>query len=130
MSTVGEDGWPYGVPVNYVVVESDIYAHCAQAGHKLENIAFEDRVSFCAVAAAEVLPAELSTRFESVVVFGRAALVTDDAEKHRALEALLMRFAAEYPTVGAEAIRKHSSHTAILRITPERVTGKANKAIR
>ncbi len=127
LSTLGEDDWPYGVPVNHVIAEGRIYVHCAQAGHKLENLAFESKVSYCAVASSEIRPAELATNFESTVVFGRAELVTEDGEKRRALEALLMRFAPLHPAEGADAMRKEYGRTAVLRITPERVTGKARQ---
>jgi len=127
LSTLGEDGWPYGVPVNHVVVEGRIYIHCAQAGHKVENLAFESKVSYCAVANAEVQPAELATNFESAVVFGRAELVTEDIEKRQALEALLKRFAPQHPAEGAEAMRKEFGRTAVLRITPEHLTAKARR---
>ena len=50
LSTLGADGWPYGVPVNHVLCADVLYIHCARKGHKLENIAHEGRVSFCAVA--------------------------------------------------------------------------------
>jgi len=127
LSTLGENGWPYGVPVNHVVVEGRIYIHCAQAGHKVENLAFESKVSFCAVASSEVQPAELSTNYESAVVFGRAELVTEDIEKRQALEALLKRFAPQHPAEGAEAMRKEFGRTAVLRITPEHLTAKARR---
>jgi len=127
LSTLGEDGWPYGVPVNHVVVGHRIYIHCAQAGHKLENLAFESKVSYCAVASSEIRPAELSTNFESAVVFGMGAVVTDDIEKRLALEALLSRFAPHHPEAGAEAMRKDFARTAVLRIIPERLTGKARR---
>lgn len=127
LSTLGEDGWPYGVPVNHAVVEDRIYIHCAQAGHKLENLAFESRVSYCAVASSVVQPAELSTDFESAVVFGRAELVTADAEKRQALEALLARFAPQHPAEGSEAMRTEYGRTAVIRIVPEHVTGKARR---
>lgn len=127
LSTLGVDGWPYGVPVNHVVVDGRIYAHCAQAGHKLENLAFESKTSYCAVAHSEVRPEELSTDFESAVVFGRAIVVTDETERRMALGALLERFAPQHPAEGAEAMQKDFAHTAVLRITPERVTGKARR---
>ena len=127
LSTMGEDGWPYGVPVNHVVVEGRLYVHCAQAGHKLENLAFETKVSYCAVAQSEVRPAELSTNFESAVLFGRAVSVTDEPEKRMALEALLARFAPQHPAEGAEAMHKDFARTAVLCITPERLTGKARR---
>src|SRR5271157_1423244 len=92
LATVGADGWPYAVPVNHVLAGNTLYIHCAVEGHKLENIAHEERVSFCAVASATVLPDKLSTLYESAIAFGRAALVTDPAEKRRALELLAVRF--------------------------------------
>lgn len=127
LSTLGEDGWPYGVPVNHVVLEGRIYVHCAQAGHKLENLAFESKVSYCAVASSEIRPAELSTNFESAILFGRAVVVTEEAEKRQALEALLSRFAPHHPAEGAEAMRKDFARTAVLCIRPERLTGKARR---
>ena len=92
LSTVGADGWPYGVPVNHVLSGDTLYLHCALAGHKLENIAHEERVSFCAVASAAVVPARLSTLYESAIAFGRAAVVTDAGERKRAFELLAARF--------------------------------------
>ena len=91
LATVGKDGWPYAVPLNHVLAGDVLYLHCALEGHKLENLAHEERVSYCAVATAEVIPAELSTLYESAVVFGRATLVTDAEEKHRALKLLIER---------------------------------------
>jgi nitroimidazol reductase NimA-like FMN-containing flavoprotein (pyridoxamine 5'-phosphate oxidase superfamily) len=129
LATVGEDGWPYAVPVNHVVAGDLIYVHCASDGHKLENLVHEERVSYCAVASAQVLPAKLSTLYESAVVFGRAAVVTDAAEKRRALELLGQRFCAEFPGEVEEAIRKDGPRTAIVRIRIERITGKAQRAV-
>ena len=46
LSTVGEDGYPYAVPVNYAYINGNIYFHCAREGHKLDNISFNNKVSF------------------------------------------------------------------------------------
>jgi nitroimidazol reductase NimA-like FMN-containing flavoprotein (pyridoxamine 5'-phosphate oxidase superfamily) len=127
LATVGEDGWPYAVPVNHVVAGDVIYVHCASDGHKLENLGHEGRVSYCAVAGAQVMPQELSTLYESAVVFGRAAVVTDASEKQRALELLGQRFSAEFPREVADAIRKDGPRTAVVRIRIERITGKARR---
>jgi len=112
LATVGADGWPYAVPVNHVLSENVLYIHCALEGHKLENIAHEERVSFCAVAGATVLPAKLSTLYESAVVFGRAALVTDPTEKRRALELLAVRFCGALSPEAEKAIATSGSRTA------------------
>ena len=127
LATVGADGWPYAVPVNHVLAGDVLYIHCAQEGHKLENLAQEERVSFCAVADARVLPATLSTLYESAIVFGRAALVTDSAEKQRALELLAIRFCGAVTPAAEAEIATSGSRTAVVRIRIERIAGKAHR---
>src|SRR5689334_11917769 len=73
LSSCGPDGQPYGIPLSYCVIGDAIYFHCALEGHKLENIVADSRVSFCVVGTTEVLPDKFSTRYESVIVSGRAA---------------------------------------------------------
>jgi nitroimidazol reductase NimA-like FMN-containing flavoprotein (pyridoxamine 5'-phosphate oxidase superfamily) len=126
LATLGDDKWPYAVPVNHVLSGDVIYIHCAIEGHKLENIAHEERVSFCAVTGATVLPAKLTTLYESAIVFGRAALVTDSKEKLRALELLAARFCGALTPEAEKAIATSASRTAVVRIRLERITGKAH----
>jgi nitroimidazol reductase NimA-like FMN-containing flavoprotein (pyridoxamine 5'-phosphate oxidase superfamily) len=132
LATVGEDGWPYAVPLNQVVICDALYAHCALEGHKLQNIAHEERVSYCAIASARVVPATLSTLYESAIVFGRAALVRDADEKRCVLKLLTERFCGR----GEEQDKRFEEHmrknrdgqdTAIVRIAIERITGKAHR---
>jgi nitroimidazol reductase NimA-like FMN-containing flavoprotein (pyridoxamine 5'-phosphate oxidase superfamily) len=127
LATVGEDGWPYAVPLNHVLAADVLYLHCAVEGHKLANLAHEERVSYCAVASAHVMPAMLSTLYESAVVFGRARLVTDAAEKRRALQLLIARFGGDPGAQLEEALRKWDARTAVIRIEVERITGKAQR---
>ena len=127
LATVGEDGWPYAVPLNHVLAGDDLYLHSALHGHKLENLAFESRVSYCAVASAEVLPAELSTLYESAVVFGTATIVEEPQERRRAMELLAERFSAGFPREAEAEIAKDGPRTAILRLHIERLTGKAHR---
>jgi len=127
LATMGADGWPYAVPVNHVLTGDLLYIHCATEGHKLENIAHEERVSFCAVAGARVLPAKLSTLYESAIVFGRAALVRDAVEKRRALELLAVRFCGALTPEAEKAIDASDARTAVVRVRIERIAGKAHR---
>jgi len=127
LATVGEDGWPYAVPLNHALVDGALVLHCASSGHKLENLAGEPRVSYCAVASEEVLPAELATRYESAIVFGRARRVDNEAEKRAALEQFGRRFAPEHPAEIQDSIAKDLGRVVVLRIEIERVTGKARR---
>lgn len=126
LSTVDADGQPYGIPLSYCVIGDALYFHSAVAGHKLENIAANDRVSFCVVGATEVLPEQLATRYESVVVTGRATEVLA-AEKQLGLEGLLRKYSAGFQEAGLEYITAAWEKTRVYRVSIEHISGKARR---
>jgi hypothetical protein len=127
LATVDAEGWPYAVPLNHAVVDGALILHSAREGHKLRNIQANERVSYCVVTQADTLPLELATRYESAIVFGRARLLTGEVEHLAALQSLGARFAPGHPEAVAREIAKDAFRTAVLRITLERVTGKARR---
>jgi len=78
LSTIGEDGYPYGIPLNYTYFNNCICFHCAQEGHKLENIDYNRKVSFCVVTKSDVLGNEFDTDYESAIAFGKATVIMDE----------------------------------------------------
>ena len=126
LSTVGENGYAYGVPLSYVYHRGNIYFHCAVEGNKLDNIRFNNKVSFCVVGDTEPLPDKFSYRYESVIVFGHAEEVYDK-EKEDALVAIIQKYSAEYMEKGMEYIRKDGNKTKVIKINIEHLTGNARK---
>lgn len=126
LSTCGPDGQPYGMPLSYCVIDGAIYFHCAVEGRKLENIVAESRVSFCVVGATEVLPAKFATRYESVIVSGRATEVFE-GEKQRALEGLVAKYSAGFHAEGLRYIAAQDGRTRVFRIGMEAICGKARR---
>lgn len=126
LSTCGPDGQPYGIPLSYCLANDAIYFHCAVEGHKLDNIAADSRVSFCVVGATQVLPDQFATRYESVVVSGRALELFDE-EKQQVLEGLVAKYSAEFRLPGLEYIRAMGEATRVFRVTIEEVCGKARR---
>jgi hypothetical protein len=124
LSTVNGNEQPYGVPLNYVLMNNCIYFHCALEGHKLDNLAANPKVSFCVVGRTKVLPAEFSTEFESVIVFGRASLIEGE-ERYQALNALIEKYSPEFVSEGSAYIEKFDSQTNLVRIEIQHMTGKA-----
>lgn len=79
LSTIGKDGYPYGVPLNYAYEDGCIYFHCAkEVGHKYENMKYCDKVSFTVVGKSEVLSQSFSMDYESVIVFGTVSEIKED----------------------------------------------------
>ena len=91
----GEGGYPYAVPLSYAYADGKLWFHCARAGHKLDAIIRDPKVSFCVTDRDQVVPLEYTTYFRSVILFGRARVLEDPAEIRAALERLALRYAPE-----------------------------------
>ena len=126
LSTVSNDGQPYGVPVSYAYTGEVIYFHCAVDGHKLDNLRANNRVSFCVVGKTQVLPDKFATNYESVIVFGAAHEVVD-GEKHAALIELLKKYSPGFMEKGERYIKGDGPKARIYKIVIESLTGKARK---
>lgn len=126
LSTCGPDGQPYGIPLNYCVLNDAIYFHCAVEGHKLENLAAESRVSFCVVGKTEVMPDQFATRYESVVVSGRAAEAFAE-EKQQALEGILAKYAGGFLEKGLDYIEAAGERARVFKIGIDTLRGKARR---
>jgi len=127
LSTVSAQGRPYGVPVNFCVLDGHIYFHGAVEGAKLDNIEHSPEVSFCVVGATEVLPGEFGAKYESCVIEGRASEAFDD-EKQRALEGLVAKYSQGFEAQGRRYINGLRDQTRVFRISVVSVTGKARRA--
>lgn len=123
LSTVGNDGQPYGVPLNYAYKDNCIYFHCALTGHKIDNIDNNPKVSFCTVGDTKVLPSEFSTNYVSVVVFGVASEVLG-TERYNALVLLLEKFSPEFLEEGKKYIEKKDKATKVFKIQIQHISGK------
>ena len=126
LSTMGEDGYPYGVPMNYVFANQAIYLHCATTGHKLDNIAHNQKVSFTVVGKTEILPEKFSTKYESVIVFGRARKISGD-EKTAGLSLFVDKYSSDFQDEGKAYIKKNAASTCLIEIQIEHITGKAKR---
>ena len=74
LSMIGDDGYPYGIPLDHWYSEEDnkLYFHCAKVGHKIDAIDGCPKVSFCVIDKDDVVPEQLTTVYRSVIVFGKA----------------------------------------------------------
>lgn len=125
LSVNGDDGYPYGIPVNYVYVNDAVYIHSAKYGYKIDALKKDDKVCFSAIIRSKILPEQFTAEFESVVAFGKAELVADDAEKQNVLETFIKRFSPGLEDAGAKMIKTNFPDTAIIKVNVESVTGKA-----
>ena len=125
LAVLGDNGYPYAVPLSYVYDGSVLYFHCSKSGHKLDAIKSYDKVSFCVVDQDDVVPKKYTTYFRSVILFGRAGLLDKDEEILSAIEKLAIKY---HPTDNKEnrdiAIKKEFAAMCIVKIEIDNMTGK------
>ncbi len=126
LSTVADDGKPYGVPLSFCVIDDCIYFHSAVEGQKIDNIEYNKSVSFCVVGDTKILPEEFSVKYESVIVFGEVEEVFN-SEKQIALEELLRKYSPDFFEKGIKYIDDLRDKTRVFKISINQLTGKARK---
>ena len=124
VGVLGDDGYPYTVPINYVSLENKIYFHSAKKGHKVDAIAKEPKVSMTVVEKDDVVSREFTTYFRSIQLFGKAYVVEDEAERNVAFRALCEKFRGADLDRYEEIMSKEAAAAAIVRIDIEHITGK------
>lgn len=121
LSTIGDNGFPYGAPFNFYYSNENIYILTTE-GYKVDNILGNDKVSFCIVAEAKEISTEVSTYYESVIVFGRAKVITD-AEAESAIASIKRK----YNINGKVSKIKDKDDVVVLKIQIEFETGKLRR---
>ena len=123
IACLGDGDYPYAVPVSYVYSNGRIYFHSAKAGHKVDAIIANSRVSFAVVDEDKIVSSEYTTYFRSVIVFGLARIVEGD-ERLSAFAALVEKYSGDQSEeVKAMEISK-CEHSHIIAIDIENMTGK------
>ena len=70
LALLGDNDYPYAVPISYVYDDGKIYFHSAKSGHKIDAIQRTEKASFCVIDKDLVVPEEYTTYFRSVIAFG------------------------------------------------------------
>lgn len=124
LSVHGEDGYPYGIPMNfyYDLDENIIYFHCAKEGHKLDAIASNDKVCVTIYNQGFQEEGDWVYNVTSLVIFGKATLISDeDIKREKALK-LALKY---YPTPeSAEAELSAVDRMNLLAVKIDHMTGK------
>ncbi len=123
LACLGDDGFPYAVPLNYHYEDNAIYFHSALNGHKIDAILNEPKVSFSIVNSYKLLPEELNTHFESVIIFGKASIVKNE-EKRNILYNLGMKYSFDFEKVVNDAVKGQFRTTALVKIQIDHKEGK------
>jgi uncharacterized protein len=127
LATVCKDGYPMIKPLNFAYCDRKIYFHTAQEGEKIDDIRRDNRVCFevdlpIAYVRGDANPCQAEYLYRSVIIKGRAHIITDSREKFFALKRLMEKYQPEggYGDFPVEKL----AITGVVRIDIEEMTGK------
>lgn len=125
-SVIGDDGYPYTIPVDFYYDEKEhrIYLHGAKNGHKIDAIKNCDKVCFTTWDQGFKTEGNWEWNSTSVVIFGRARLLEDRSIWEDKLLKMTIKY---YPSIEeAEAEMKTPPIHAVqmIAIDIEHMTGK------
>jgi len=123
LACLGDEGYPYAVPLSYVYFNNKIYFHSAKTGHKIDAIMKNPRVSFAVIDEDTIISEEYTTYFRSVIAFGRARIVEGD-EWLEAFGALVEKYSGDQPSEAKHKEISGCTQACIIAIDVEHITGK------
>jgi nitroimidazol reductase NimA-like FMN-containing flavoprotein (pyridoxamine 5'-phosphate oxidase superfamily) len=126
LACLGDEGYPYAVPLSYVYLDGKIYFHSAKEGHKVDAVAKNPKVSFAVVDEDTIVSEEYTSHYRSVIAFGEARIADGD-ERLKAFKALVEKYSGDRPE--DEKIREISNcmQADIVAIDVAHMTGKVAK---
>lgn len=127
LSVHGDDGYPYGVPVNYGYTDGKIYIHCRNnESHKLDSIKRDEKVCMTIVAKRDLVEEEYTTKFNSVIIFGKARIITEPDEIVETMGKMMEGLAPEYVEGAKERAKGALDVLAMIEMIPEHISGKTS----
>lgn len=125
LSLIGDDGYPYGIPLDHWYCEEDgkLYFHGAKEGHKIDAIASCDKVSYCVMDEGFRKEGDWALNINSVIVFGRISLVTDPEKAKKICTEITRKFTDDEEYLAHE-LEHAFPRVQCLELTPEHMTGK------
>ncbi|MEG0910537.1 MAG: pyridoxamine 5'-phosphate oxidase family protein [Ruthenibacterium sp.] len=125
LALLGDDDYPYAVPLSYFYCDDKLYFHGAMTGHKIDALCKNDKASFCVIDKDTIVPAEYTSYFRSVIAFGKVHLIENAAEKRAALTKLAAKYSPDHERERLAAVEKEMSRVCLIVFDVEHLTGKA-----
>jgi len=123
MACVGDDGYPYAVPLSFAYADGKIYFHSAKIGHKMDAIKANPKVSFSVIDEDSIVSAEYTTYFRSAIAFGKAR-ITEGDERIKGFKALVEKYSGDQPEDAKIKEIMECNAALIIAIDVEHITGK------
>jgi nitroimidazol reductase NimA-like FMN-containing flavoprotein (pyridoxamine 5'-phosphate oxidase superfamily) len=129
IATINENGYPYVVPVHFIYYEGKVYIHGLPIGEKISNIKVNNKVCFETYYLKGYIldekPCNVNTEYESVIIMGTAAIVTDYNLKEIVLKKVVEKYTPNL--IETKLPRNMIKGTGVIEVIIKEITGKYYK---
>ena len=124
LAVLGDDDYPYAVPLSYAYKDGCLWFHGALTGHKIDAIEGCPKVSFCVIDKDDVVPEKLTTVYRSVIAFGKAHVLDDERKIAQGARIIGEKYLpGMHDRIGSE-IAQSMPKLNVIRMDIEHMTGK------
>ena len=125
LSVIGDEGYPYGAPINHFYNEDDgkIYFHGGMKGHRVDAIHACNKACFCVYDQGFRREGEWALNIKSVIVFGKIEIIEDREKIYDIARRLCYKFTDDEEYIRQE-IERSGERTLLYALVPEHMTGK------
>ena len=128
LSVNGENGFPYGMPMNHYYCEktNKIYFHCGKTGYRLDCLKNDNKASFCIYTKGTKKETDWALDVESVIIFGEIKIIEEQETVRSIATKLSHKFTDDEEYINNE-IKNYLNETLLLELTPLHICGKLIK---
>ena len=125
LSVLGDDDYPYGMPLNHYYCEADgkLYFHGGKNGHRIDAMKRHEKASFCVYDSGVRKEGDWALYIRSVIVFGRIEFIEDRETTYRISAELSRKFTDDEGYIEQE-ITRSGTGTLLFALVPEFMSGK------
>ena len=125
LSVLGDEGYPYGMPINHYYDEESgkLYFHGGKKGHKIDAMKRLNKASYCVYGDGFIEEGNWYLCFKSVIVFGKIEFIEDQETIYSICRKLCHKFTDDEAYIEDE-IRTAGPRTLMFALVPEHISGK------
>ena len=124
LALLGDDDYPYAVPLSFIYLNGKLYFHSAKNGHKIDAVRNYEKASFCVIDRDQIEPEKFTTHYRSVIAFGKVRLIEEVEEMRSIATALAMKYSGDFAEQIPNEFKAYVNNLVIIEMTIEHMTAK------
>lgn len=123
LAVLGDDNYPYAVPMNHIYLNGKLYFHGAEEGHKHDAYINHPKASYCVMDRGFKKEGQWWNEFKSVIIFGKISILENRQEKTDIMNKLADDFFPNHEET-EKAMKRLFERCEVFELSMEHITGK------